>query len=154
MPTLAQLGPRIFRHANRRYGQPYLRAVRPLTQWALPAGFAYDADVDAIRNGAGTVLPNPEAYWATDTIYIVPTASVVSTVVENIADRMRLIAGGLIEQGELMVWVAQDDIAKLQVAHAVELGNRWYDVQNIQEAPSGYPTQDGLWSLVFLRARS
>lgn len=155
MPTLSQLAPRIFRHANRRYGKPYLRAVRPLTQWALPAGFAYDANVDAITNVSGTVLPNPEDYWVTDTIYIVPVASVVSTVVEDIADRYRLSPIGFVASGEIMVWVeGATDIERVQVAHSILMGNRWYDVENVQEAPTGYPSADGLWALIRMRARA
>lgn len=155
MPTLSQLGPRIFRHANRRYGKPYMLVVRPLTQWALPAGFAYDATVDAIANGGGTILPNPEDYWVTDAVYIVPVASVVSTVVEDIADRYRLSPLGMVASGEIMVWIAgATDIERVQVAHSIQLGNRWYDVENVQEAPSGYPAADGLWALIRLRARS
>ena len=44
--------------------------------------------VNAIRNAAGVVLPNPEAYWTTDEVYIVPD--------EDNAEMRVLIAAGVL----------------------------------------------------------
>lgn len=149
--SLAQYASRIFRHANRRYGEPYLTAVRPLADWSLPAGYAYDAHVDAIRNAAGYILTEPQAYWTTDTVYIVPTRS---SAEDASAEAFALLAGGVAPGGFTEVWVRQSDITTLRAAHALLLDKRWYDIASLQEAPAGYPTTDGLWGRLRLRARA
>lgn len=151
MATLKHLAARIFRQANRRYGTPYLQAVRPIAEWLLPAGFAYDADVDAIRNGAGTVLPNPESYWLTDVVYIVPSRFSV----ENFTSEFfSLTAGGISQGGAIEMWIAQADIEIVRAAHAIILDKRIYNVESVQEAPSGYPEASGLWARLRLMGRS
>lgn len=151
MATLAHMASRIFRHANRRFGQPYLSAVRPLAEWDLPVGFSYDRDVDAITNATGTVLPNPEAYWYADTVYIVPSRFSVENFTSEF---MTLTPGGIVQGGAIEMWIAQADIEKLRVAHAVLLDKRWYNVESVQEAPSGYPGTDGLWARLRLMGRA
>jgi len=151
MATLAQLAPRIFRLANRRYGKPYMTVVRPVDDWNLPNDFAYDPDVDAVRNSNGTVLPNPEDYWTSDVVYIVPTKADWR---DDVAELFKVVAGGMLNEGTLELWIAQGDISKVRAAHSVLLDRRWYNVENQQEAPSGYPGTDGLWSRVRLRGRS
>jgi hypothetical protein len=107
--------------------------------------------VDTIRNGAGTVLPNPEDYWATDIVYIVPTKSQGDSGAAQLAV---LLAGGTVSAGTISIWVLEDDIAKVHAAHAIQIGNRWYTVSNTQEAPSGFPGSSGLWARVTLQGRS
>lgn len=148
--SLRQQARRIFQRANRRYGQPYLLVVAPLAEWYLPAGFAYDDDVDAIRNGAGVVLPNPESYWVTDTVYIVPTATRKYDVM---AEVFSMTPGGIVPSGTVDLFIEQADVEKVRVAHALQMDKRWYDVQAVQEAPAGYPGGTGLWARVTLRVR-
>lgn len=151
MATLAQIIPRIFKHAWGRYGRPTLTAVRPIAYWDLPAGFAYDQDVDAIRNSVGDVLTNPNDYWTTDLIYILPTKS--TTAAGDVAELQALIAPGITQSGEISIWVLQGDILKLRAAHAILLGDQWYDLVSQQQAPAGYPDSTGLWARVRLRGR-
>lgn len=152
MGTLADKVPRIFRQAWQRYGRPTLTAVRPVAAWQLPAGFAYDADVDAIRNSAGVVLTNHSDYWVTDTVYILPAKSVAGG--GDVAELQSMLATGLTTTGELSVWVLGADIAKLRAAHALLIGDQWYDLDSQQQQPSGYPATVGLWARVRLRGRS
>lgn len=150
MATLAQMASHIFRHANRRYGQPYLQAVKPIDDWLLPTGFSYDRDVDAITNAAGTVLPNPADYWLTDTVYIVPSRFSVENFT---AEFFKLTAGGVAEGGAIEMWIAQADIDTVRAAHAILLDKRWYNVESVQEAPSGHPDSSGLWARLRLMGR-
>lgn len=152
MATLAQMIPRIFRHAWLRYGQPTMLAVRPISYWALPAGFAYDPNVDAIRNAGGVVLPNPQDYWATDLIYIVPSRS--DRGAGSIAELQELLVNGVVSGGGVGVWVLQVDIPKLRSAHAILLGDQWYDLDHQQQQPSGYGDSAGLWAYVRLKGRT
>lgn len=151
MAQLSDLIPRIFRQAWTRYGKPTATVVRPLAAWSLPAGFSYEANVDTIRNAAGTVLPNPEDYWATDIVYIVPTKS---NLIDSTAQLASLLAGGVTLTGTIDIWVLEDDIAKTLACHALKIGNRWYTVSNTQPAPSGYPGSSELWARVTLQGRS
>lgn len=151
MTTLRHLAGHIFRHANRRFGQPYIQAVRPVTAWSLPAGFSYDRDVDAVTNVTGTVLPNPESYWLTDTVYIVPSRFSVENFT---AEFMTLTAGGQVAGGAIEMWIAQADIETLRAAHCVLLDKRIYNVESVQEAPSGYPDTSGLWARLRLMGRA
>lgn len=150
--TLANLARRMFFQAWRRYGCPTLLAVRPRSAWSLPAGFAYDADVDAIRNGAGVVLTNAEDYWVSDTVYIVPEAS--RRAGGDLAELQQLLVTGIATLGAVGVWVWGDDIAKLRAAHALRLGDQWYDLDRQGPQPSGYPGAHGLWAYVRLRGRT
>jgi hypothetical protein len=151
MATLDQAIPRIFRLAWRRYGKPFLMAVRPISAWNLPAGFAYDKNVDAIRNSAGVVITNHASYWVSDMVYILPSRSVASGEVAELRD---LLVSGMIESGEVSVWVMQTDIVKLRVAHAIQLGDQWYDLESQQQMPSGYPDSTGLWARIRLKGRT
>jgi hypothetical protein len=137
----------IFHRAWLAYGKPVLTAVRPLATWALPAGFAYDAQYDAIQNSAGTVLPNPEAYWITDTVYIVP--------LKRTADLDVLIAAGIVPAGTVEVNILAYDVPRVKVAHAAQLNGDWYDVIDVGQAPVGYPGgATALWARVRLQRRS
>jgi len=137
----------IFNKAWNAYGKPVLTAVRPRSAWSLPAGFAYDDDYDAITDSAGTVLPNPESYWATDTVYIVP--------VKRTADLDVLIAAGVVPAGTVDVYVLAADVATMQAAHACQINTDWYDVIDVGQAPVGYPGgATGIWARVRLQRRS
>ena len=151
MATLAQLIPRIFKHAWQRYGQPTLTAVRPMSYWNMPVGFAYDQDVDAIRDSAGDVLTNVFDYWTSDMIYILPTKSAPGG--GDVAELQALLVPGVAQTGEVSVWVLRDDIYKLRVAHAILLGDQWYYLVSQQQAPAGFPDSTGLWARVRLRGR-
>src|SRR5512135_1798092 len=124
MATLAQMTKRIFRHAWLRYGQPTMEVVRPMSAWTLPAGFAYDQDVDCIRNGAGVVLRNPEDYWVSDIVYILPNKS---ERMGSIAELQQMLVAGVVTAGTIGVWVYGTDIAKVKAAHAVKLFDEWYE---------------------------
>ena len=142
MATLGQLVPRIFGRAWQRYGQPIMRVVRPLAQWTLPAGFAYNATVDAVTDAVGVVLPNPEAYWATDDVYLVPTGGT--------AEARALAAIGVLPTGTISVYVLPADAATVRAAHAVEVDGAWYDVAEVSASPVGA----NAWLRVELRRRS
>lgn len=142
MATLGQLVPRIFARAWQRYGRPVMRVVRPIAHWALPAGFAYNPTVDAITDAAGIVLPNPEAYWTTDDVYIVPTGGT--------ADEQVLAAIGVIPAGTIYVFVLPQDAATVRAAHAIEVDGAWYDVVEVSARPVGA----NAWLRVELRRRS
>lgn len=153
MATLAQSIPRIFRHAWQRYGKPVLTAVRPMAEWNLPATFVYDQTVDEIRDPSGVVLNNPEDYWVTDLIYIVPNRS--ERGAGAIAELAQVLAGGQVSAGTVGVWVlGADDVLKIKQAHALQLNGQWYDLAHDQAQPTGYPTTDGLWAYVRLKART
>ena len=143
MQALDFLVPRIFRQAWERYGKPALWAIRPLADWSLPAGFAYDRSVDAITDAAGTVLPNPESYWAGDYVYIVP--------IGQTADLRAMVAAGVVPSGMVDVKVLSADLATVRAAHAVQINGDWYDVLEVAQAPVGVA---GVWGTVRLRRRS
>lgn len=133
----------MFRRAWLAYGRPLLRVVRPMSEWTLPSGFAYDPAVDVIRDTTGRVLPNPDAYWVTDTVYIVPARATT--------DERVLTAAGIIPTGTLYVYVLPQDVATVRNAHAVEAGNVWYDVVEVTAEPIG---TEHAWCRVELRRRS
>ena len=137
----------IFYRAWLAYGKPVLTAVRPRSAWNLPAGFSYDDNYDAITDAAGTVLPNPQDYWATDMVYIVPT--------KRTADLDVLIATGVVPAGTIDIFVLAADVATMQVAHAGQINTDWYDVMDVGQAPVGYPGgATGIWARVRLQRRS
>jgi hypothetical protein len=136
----------IFQRAWTAYGQPRLTAVRPVSYWGLPAGFAYDPTYDAITDTNHTVLPNPETYWVTDTVYIVP--------VKRTADLDVLIAAGVVPAGTVDVYILAADMATMGAAHACQINGQWYDVREVALAPVGYPGSQGIWARVRLQRRS
>lgn len=137
----------IFNRAWLAYGQPVLTAVRPVSAWNLPAGFTYDPTYDALTNGSGTVLPNPQAYWTTDTVYLVP--------VKRTADLDVLVAAGVVPAGTVDIYVLAADAATMQAAHACQINTQWYDVSDVGQAPVGYPGgATGIWARVRLQRRS
>jgi len=141
--ALSAMIQKIFGRAWWRYGKPVLVAVRPTTTWTLPTYFAYDPELDVVKNASGVVLPNPEAYWGTDTVYIVPAA--------DTADVKMLVAAGVVPDGTVEVSVLAADLATVRAAHAVQLSGRWYDVTDVTDAPAGAPA---VWGIVRLRRRS
>jgi len=143
--TLAQMIPRMFWQAWRRYGQPLMTVVRPLGDWNLPAGFAYNAELDVIQDAAGTVLPNPEDYWATDLVYIVPARQTGET-------RMLMVAG-LVPAGTVDVFVLAADLPAVRAAHAVEIDGDWYDMVNVGMEPVGVGS-GAVWGRVTVQRRS
>ncbi len=135
---------RIFDQAWRRYGRPRMAAVRPPDRWTLPTGYRYEASVDAvIYDATGDVLPNPEAYWAVDYIYIVPT--------REAADMRALAAAGVVPEGLTEVLILAEDADTVRAAHAIEIDGQWYDVVGVEHAPPG---TGGAWARVQLRRRA
>lgn len=143
--SLSSWIPRIFNHAWKRYGKPKVAAVRPIAQWSLPVGFAYDDDMDVASNAAGAVITNPEDYWAMDYIYIVP--------VQRSADMQMLIAAGEAPSGTAEFYILEDDAATVRAAFAIEFDGDWYDVQEVAHAPLGLG-QSGRWARVRVSRRS
>ncbi|MCD6290045.1 MAG: hypothetical protein J7M34_06025 [Anaerolineae bacterium] len=144
MATLASRVRRIFSQAWKQYGRPVMAAVRPVTQWNLPPGYAYDESVDAVTYGSGgAILPNPEDYWVVDYIYIVPT--------RESADVRALVAAGVVPEGATEVLILVDDLETARDAHAVEIDGLWYDVISVDPGPPG---TGGVWARVSLRRRS
>jgi hypothetical protein len=142
--TLSARVKAVFKRAWIAYGKPTLMAAPPVADWSLPAGFSYDASLDAIVDASGTVLPNPEDYWgALNTVYIVPVRS---------SDDLRsMIAAGIVPDGLLEVFVLAADLATVRTAHAVQVNGQWYDVAGVAAEPSG--TSD-VWARLRLTRRS
>ncbi|HEY65543.1 MAG TPA: hypothetical protein G4O02_13335 [Caldilineae bacterium] len=144
MVTLARRVRRVFLQAWRRYGRPVMAVIRPVNQWGLPPGYAYDESLDAVIYGdTGDVLPNPEDYWASDYIYIVPA--------REAADMRALVAAGIVPEGITEVFILADDAPTVRAAHAIEIDGQWYDVISVDHAPAG---TGGVWARVQLRRRS
>lgn len=121
-----------------------MAVIRPVSQWSLPAGYAYDESVDAVVYGdTGDVLPNPEEYWASDYIYIVPARAA--------ADVRALVAAGIVPEGTTEVFILADDAEMVRQGHAVEIDGQWYDVVSVDHSPAG---MGGIWARVTLRRRS
>lgn len=142
MLPLAQMIPRIFRQAWRRYGQPQLAVVKPISAWALPAGYAYDPTADVIRNGSGYILEGLEAYWDITYIPTVPASPA--------SDARVLIAAGIIAAGTLEMLVLAADAPTVRSAHAVEVDGVWYTVKDVSHAAAG---NGGEWARVTLTRR-
>jgi hypothetical protein len=143
--SLATRIPRIFRQAWLAYGQPQMAAVQPITGWTLPAGFAYDGDLDVIQNAAGAVITNPEDYWAMDYLDIVPT--------KRTADLQMLIAAGEVPAGSVDVYILSADAPTVRAAHSIEIDGDWYDVYEVAHGPVGVAPA-GNWARVRLTRRS
>ena len=144
MVALSQRVRRVFLQAWRRYGQPVMAVIRPVSQWSLPPGYAYDESVDAVIYGdTGDVLPDPEDYWASDYIYIVPA--------REAADVRTLVAAGIVPEGITEVLILADDAETVRRAYAIEIDGQWYDVVSVDHAPAG---TGGAWARVTLRRRS
>lgn len=139
MATLAQRITSIFKRAWTAYGQPTLTAVRPVSQWSLPVGFAYDAHLDRIANAGHVVLPNPEDYWVTDSVNVVPN-------VPN-RDLRALMAAGIVPSGTVELGIRSEDAATLRNAHAVQYGGEWFNVASVETAGIG-------WTVVRLTRRA
>src|SRR5512137_2434719 len=116
-----------------------MAVVRPISAWALPAGFAYSARDDRISNAAGLEIHNPEDYWAVDYIYLTPT--------EDSADRRVMSAAGVVPAGQIAVNILAADIPAVQNAYAVQIGDEWYDVVEVAHNPLGVTS---LWAVVTL----
>lgn len=139
---------KIFIRAWERYGRPKMAAVPPVTEWALPVGFAYDDNIDAIADATHNVILNPEDYWGPiDYIYIVPVPP------PNTADMDAMLAAGIIPTGLVREYILAIDIPTVRDAHAVELNGEWYTVIEAAMAPSGYDPR-GIWGVVTLQRRS
>lgn len=142
--TLRDMAPRAFRLAWHRYGRPSMTVVQALTNWLLPAGFGYDPHADQVRNAAGAVLPNPEDYWVTSMVYVVPQSQG--------ADLRSLVAAGMLASGTVQVSILAADVPTVRTAHAVQLDDIWYTVKDVQHDPPGTGAA-GVWATVTLSRR-
>jgi hypothetical protein len=115
-----------------------MTAVRPVSGWSLPAGFAYDANLDRITNASHVVLPNPEAYWVTDSVDVVPS-------VPN-RDLRAMMAAGLVPAGTVELGILSDDATTVRNAHAVQYAGEWFNVAAVETAGIG-------WTVVRLTRR-
>lgn len=137
---------RVFLRAWRAYGRPRMAAVRPISQWRLPEGFAYDAARDAIADSAGAILANWDAYWEpVDYIYIVPA--------DTTADLRAMAAAGVVPSGLMDVYVLAADAPTVEACHAIQIQGDWYDVLEVSHGPAGASGQ-GAWAQVRLQRRS
>lgn len=143
MASLSTKVKKIFNRAWRRYGKPVATVVRPISEWNLPAGFAYDPTYDRIVDVDTVPLNNPEAYWVTDSVYIVPNA--------YSGDLKLMIAVGAVPAGTTEFGVLSTDLDTIQNAHAVQIDGDWYDVVDTAHSPIG---TDGTWALVRVTRRS
>lgn len=145
--TLASRVARIFTHAWNRYAQPTMTTVPPLSAWTLPAGYSASAAHDAIETTGGATLTDLDAlagYYATSTVYIVPTG--------RTADLDAMIAAGVAPSGMIDVLIMQADVATVNAAFAVEVMGQWYNVVEVARAPVGHSA--GIWARVRLERRS
>lgn len=142
---LSQMIPRIFRLAWHRYGEPSMRVVRPLDEWLLPDGYAYDDATDTVINYYGYILSDEDLFLTADTVYIVPT--------QRSADLDVLIAAGVVPTGTVDVYILKDDAETVKAAHAIEIDDDWYDVLEVAHAPVGIG-DSALWARVRLKRRS
>lgn len=138
MATLAQRVTRVFRRAWLAYGKPAVTVVRPVTAWTLPAGYAYDANLDRIANAQHYILPNPESYWVTDSVDVIPN--------KPSQDLRMLMAAGLVPVGTIELGLLSTDAATLEAAHAVQYDGHWYNVAAVESAGIG-------WSVVRMTRR-
>ena len=142
---------KIFIRAWRRYGKPVMYVVHRMSEWTLPAGFTYDDETDSIHDASGLWLPNPEDYWVSEYIYIVP--SVRGGTGSGTADLEVLIAAGIVPAGTIDVYIMHSDVDTVREAHAVEMSGDWYDVLEVSRAPIGIGTE-GVWAKTRLTRRS
>lgn len=137
----------MFMKAWRAYGQPVIAVAPPLGAWSLPAGYAFADEVDGIQTTGGATITDMDAlaaYFAMDTVYIVP--------VKETADLHVLIATGIVPSGSTEVYVLQDDVATVRAAHAVQVNGEWYNVADAGKGPVGHPA--GIWAKVRLERRA
>lgn len=144
MSRLSTRVKRMFQRTWRAFEKPTLTVVRPVSYWSLPSGWSYNEELDAVVDGSGTVLPNPEDYWASETVYIVPLGET--------ADLLNMMAAGLVPSGTVDVLIMQQDVATVREAHAVQISGDWYDVVEVAETPVGHVS--GVWARVRLQRRS
>lgn len=142
MVSLATLARNAFMKAWKRLGRPVAAVVPPVDEWTLPAGFAYDPALDAVRNAFGATLTNWGDYYAAEYLYIVPN-------VES-ADMRLLAAAGIVPSGATEIFVLPQDAPLVRRAHALEIDGRWYDVDEVAGPEGG----QGTWARVRLRRRS
>lgn len=140
MATLAVKVRLAYLRAWKAYGQPVMTVVKQIADWDLPAGYTYDPVVDRVADAGHNVLPNPEDYWVTASIYIVPD--------KNPAALRNLAAQGLVPDGTMAVGILSDDAAVVAAAHAVQLDGQWYDVAAVEAGLNAG------WQLVRLTRRS
>lgn len=145
MASLAAMVRRIFRQAHIRYGEPQMWAADPVADWNLPAGFAYDAQLDLIQNVTGVVLNNPQDYMTGGYIDIVP--------VKRTADLEVLVAAGVVPGGSVDVYILSADGETVKAAHSIEIDGDWYDVREVAHGPVGI-APEGNWARVRLERRS
>ena len=143
MASLSARVKRTFKQAWRQYGKPTATVVRPIDQWNLPGGYAYNEDYDRIMNSAGAVLTGPEAYWVTDTIYIVPN--------DYSANLQRMIAVGAVPDGTTEFGILTTDLDTVRNGHAIQIDGAWHDVLDTGHAPIG---TDETWALIQVKRRS
>lgn len=116
---LSRLSDRLWGIAHRRYAAPYMTAVRPVSEWTLPAGYSLDDATGNIRNEAGAVLANPSAYMATTTVPIVPGVAHQGT---------DILPADITPDDVVMVAVRYDDVTAVRSALYVIYQGETYDV--------------------------
>lgn len=135
----------LFARAHAAFGHPTLAVARPVAQWTLPAGYAYDATTDTLTDGAGAVSRAYSSYIVYDTVNCLPAGTG--------RDQRALVAAGLVPAGETVVYILPADVATLRAAYGVVLDGQWYDVTAVDLGPAGAGTT-GAYAALTLRRRS
>ena len=120
-------------------------AADPVTDWNLPAGFAYDGTLDVVQSAAGVVLTNVMDYMTGAYLDIVP--------VKRTADLEVLVAAGVVPAGTVDVYILSADSETVKAAHSIEIDGDWYDVKEVAHGPVGI-APEGNWARVTLERRS
>ena len=114
-----RLSDRIWGIAHRRYAEPQMTVVRPVSEWTLPAGYSLDTATGNIRNEAGAVLSNPSAYMATATVPVVPGVAHQGT---------NILPADITPDDVVMVAVRYSDLVTVRAALYVIYQGETYDV--------------------------
>lgn len=121
---------RMFDRVWREQGGLTLTVVRPMAQWSLPAGYAYQEEEDLIRDNSGNVVTNYAALWTTTTVNYIPAA--LSEMTQT------LIVTGMLqpETREVFVWDAA--IATVKGCFRVSASSQEYRVNRVTNTPQAW----------------
>lgn len=122
-----------YRDFRRLQGDPTMTIVRPIAQWTLPSGYAYDDVTDTIRHtSTGAVSTNYSTYWSTDSVDMMP--------LERSDELRNLILAGIVKEGSFDTLILPDDYATVYAGFRALVDSVEYNILTVRKYPFGVST--------------
>ena len=126
--------PGVFGRLWRVAKRPTMTVIGAISAWSLPPGHSYNNRMDRVVDASGVPVELDAAWYAnaTESVKYIPTKASQET--------QAMLATGLLPAGSRDVFILANDIAAVESAWAIEIGDERYHLRAKDGVPGDAAT--------------